>query len=81
MGIGKQKNISLSPWMAEAIEILKNEQNPAVSFAEMARILLVPQLERRGYSEGKWLAKKAGEPWDEEIKQIQKQPLKKVVNR
>jgi hypothetical protein len=63
MGTGKQRNISLNPWIKDAIDVLANKEKK--TFSAIVNQLLTIQLEIEGYSEGAFIAKQRGRADDQ----------------
>jgi hypothetical protein len=58
MGVGKQRNISLNPWIKDAVEELAKREGK--SFPSIVNQLLTIQLELEGFSEGAYITKQRG---------------------
>jgi hypothetical protein len=58
MGVGKQRNIALNPWIKDAIEELARKEK--MSFPSIVNQLLTIQLELEGFTEGAYIAKQRG---------------------
>jgi hypothetical protein len=58
MGTGKQRNISLKPWITDAVQRLSDKEGK--SFPAIINDLLTIQLEIEGYTEGAYIEKQRG---------------------
>jgi hypothetical protein len=62
MGTGNQTNISLKPWMNDAVKTLAEREKKSLS--RVVNELLTIQLEKEGFSEGAFVAKQRGREGD-----------------